>query len=114
MVEIAQELEAYLHRYTNFLKLSSLPICFWHLIDFFVYTNRQDLMLVTVFAILISRDLVPVKRSIYLTSRMLECQVDGCSVLTTLKSKPQAVILKVGVEQHFTRVLFRRGVGNQG
>ena len=55
-----------------------------------------------------------VKCSIYLTSRMLECQVDGCSVLTTLKSKPQAVILKVGVEQHFTRVLFRRGVGNQG
>ena len=81
---------------------------------FFVYTNRQDLMLVTVFAILISRDLVPVKCSIYLTSRMLECQVDGCSVLTTLKSKPQAVIQKVGVEQHFTRVLFRRGVGNQG
>lgn len=82
--------------------------------SFFVYTNRQDLMLVTGFVILISRDLVPVKCSIYQTSRMLECQVDGCSALTTLKSKLLAVIQKVDVEQHFTRVLFRREVGNRG
>ena len=59
-------------------------------------------MLVTGFVILISQDLVPVKCSIYLTSRMLECQVDGCSVLTTLKSKLLVVIQKVGVEQHLT------------
>ena len=64
-------------------------------IDGWSFFYRRALTLVTVYDILVSPGLVPIKLLTYLHSLMWEIPVGGCSVSTAQKSKLVAVTRKV-------------------